>query len=269
MNQDWFACVSAPMLTTIFSPESCARIVAATASLILAQPVFSQTERFSIELELASSWQAKNDIQIPNDSSGTRFSARDIVGNGAWRSARLNALYNFDNKHALRVVLAPFSFTETGLSDIPLRYENQSFQANQPLQTDYRFNSWRVGYRYHFLERENFDMWLGVSAKIRDAEISLRQQNLRATNDDVGFVPLLYFATEYRWNSKWSVFADVDGLAGGPGRAFDIGVKLNYEVNDDWKFGIGYRTLEGGVDNEDVYNFTWFNSALLSLSRKF
>lgn len=236
--------------------------------LLLTQSTFAQTEKFNIELELGSSWQAKNDVQIPNNLTSTRFSAKDIVGSGSWGSLRLNGRYNFNDKHALRVVLAPFSYSETGVSDIPISFENQAFQANQPLETDYKFNSWRVGYQYHFYERDNHDMWIGVTGKIRDAEISLRQQNVKATNDNIGFVPLLYFATEYRWNDSWSVFADIDGLAGGPGRAFDASVKLNYELDKDWTLGVGYRTLEGGVDNDDVYNFAWFNSLLINISRK-
>ena len=245
------------------------RLLAVTCLLLLTQASFAQTEKFSIEFELGSAWQAKNDVQIPNDLNGTRFSAKDTVGNGPWNSVRLNGLYNFNDKHALRVVLAPFSYSETGVSDIPIQYENQAFQSNQPLKTDYKFNSWRIGYQYHFYARENHDMWFGVTGKIRDAEVSLRQQNVKATNDNIGFVPLLYFATEYRLNNRWSVFADIDGLAGGPGRAFDLSLKLNYELNDDWKLGVGYRTLEGGVDNDDVYNFAWFNSVLINLSRKF
>ncbi len=244
-------------------------LTAIACLLLLTQTALGQTGKLSIELELGSTSQAKNDVQIPNDLSGTRFSAKDIIGNGPWTSARLNGLYNFNDKHALRVVLAPFSYSETGVSDIPIQYENQAFQANQPLKTDYKFNSWRIGYQYHFYERENHDMWFGVTGKIRDAEVSLQQQNVKATNDNVGFVPLLYFATEYRLNNKWSVFADIDGLAGGPGRAFDVNVKLNYEINNDWKLGIGYRALEGGVDSDDVYNFAWFNSVLINLSRKF
>ncbi|MFT4815691.1 MAG: hypothetical protein ACI9IQ_001184 [Cyclobacteriaceae bacterium] len=101
--------------------------------------------------------------------------------------------------------------------------------------------------------------------QIRDAEISLRLQDVKGTDDNGGFVPLLHFATEYRLNNRWSVFADIDGLAGDPGRAFDLRVKLNYDLSSDWKLDVGYRALEGGVDNEDVYNFTWFNSALTSL----
>ena len=38
--------------------------------------------RFSLELELGAVWQASNDVQIPNDENGTRFSMKDLVGAG-------------------------------------------------------------------------------------------------------------------------------------------------------------------------------------------
>jgi len=33
--------------------------------------------------------------------------------------------------------------------------------------------------------------------------------------------------------------------------------------------GAGLRTLEGGADNEQVYNFTWFNYALVTADYQF
>lgn len=258
------------MNQTICSNKLVSRSLASLCCCLLTQTAQAQDEKFSIEFELSSTWQARNDIQIPNDLSGSRFSPKDIVAeNFYWNNARINGLYNFNDKHALRLVLAPLSYSETGSSDIPIQFQNQSFQANQPLRTEYTFNSWRIGYQYHFYEHDKHDMWFGVTGKVRDAEIGLRQQDVSATDDNVGFVPLLYFATEYRFNDRWSLFADIDGLAGGPGRAFDLSVKLNYTLDNDWKLGIGYRTLEGGVDNDDVYNFSWFNSVLINLSRKF
>ena len=66
-----------------------------------------------------------------------------------------------------------------------------------------------------------------------------------------------------------TVLFDFDGLAGGPGRALDLSLKLGYQVNDDWRISLGYRGLEGGVDTDDVYNFAWFNTALLAFDYRF
>ena len=59
------------------------------------------------------------------------------------------------------------------------------------------------------------------------------------------------------------------GSAGGPGRLFDVALKLDYEVNDNWRVGGGYRTLEGGADTDDVYNFGWLHFAVLDIRYQF
>jgi hypothetical protein len=77
-------------------------------------------------------------------------------------------------------------------------------------------------------------------------------------------VPLLAFAADYRFADRWHLLFDFEGLAGGPGRAFDVALKVGYDFNDRWGVTAGYRTVEGGADIEEVYNFAWFQSAVVS-----
>ena len=60
-----------------------------------------------------------------------------------------------------------------------------------------------------------------------------------------------------------------EGLAGVPGRAFDVALKVGYDFDDRWGIRVGYRTVEGGVDVDDVYNFAWFNYAVVSGTYRF
>jgi hypothetical protein len=46
--------------------------------------------RFSLEVEPAFAWQGRNDVQIPNDATGTRFSIADTVGSGPVPAARVD-----------------------------------------------------------------------------------------------------------------------------------------------------------------------------------
>lgn len=228
------------------------------------QVCVAQSHTGKIEIETAAVWQHKNTIQIPADQFGTRFSAADTVGDGPWAQLRLNGQYYFNDKHALRVVLSPFSYTEQGRSATPVIFNGESYSATEDLSIKYKFNSWRLGYQYHYIDTEKVDIWFGLTGKIRDAEIRLQQGNTSSRDANVGFVPLLYLAGKYELNDRWSVFADIDGLAGGPGRAFDISTKVSYAMNDEWGLSLGYRMLEGGVDGDEVYNFAWFNSLVLS-----
>jgi hypothetical protein len=69
----------------------------------------------------------------------------------------------------------------------------------------------------------------------------------------------LSLAAEWSFIDRWAAILDFDGLAGGPGSAFDVAIKLRYDLIDRWIFGAGYRTLERGADNIEVHNFVWFN----------
>ena len=84
-----------------------------------------------------------------------------------------------------------------------------------------------------------------------------------------GFAPLLHVGAEYRLSDRWQFLLDFDGLAGGPGRAFDVALKANYDINDNWRVGAGYRLLEGGVDSNAVFNFAWVNYAVLEVGYRF
>jgi hypothetical protein len=56
-----------------------------------------------------------------------------------------------------------------------------------------------------------------------------------------------------------------DGLAGGPGRAFDLFLGGKFPVLENFHIKGGYRFLEGGADVSEVYNFTVVNFVVLGL----
>lgn len=240
------------------------RLLFCIACLACTGTAVANKSPFDLKLSVASTWQTSNDVQIPNDNSGTRFDLAELTGSGPYPAVRLEAIWNIKQKHALRVLLAPLSLTETGTFTEDTRFAGALFTTGQPVEGEYRFNSWRIGYRYHLRARDKWDAWIGGTLKIRDAEIRLQQGDTTSSDDNVGVVPLLYLAGEYRLGDNWKLVADLDGLAGGPGRAIDLGVGLEYVFTEKWRLGAEYRTLEGGADVEDVYNFAWFNSLLLT-----
>jgi hypothetical protein len=220
---------------------------------------------FRLELAAGPVWQSRNDVQIPNDETGTRFSLADLAGKGPWTSVRANLIWNLNDRHALRAVLAPLSITETGSLTESVGFAGGQFEAGQPVAGTYRFNSWRLGYRYRAASRESLNVWVGFTAKLRDAEVRLEQGATTAKDTDLGFVPLLHLAADWRFAPRTRLEFDFDGLAGGPGRAFDSSLKVAYELHDRLRIGAGYRTLEGGADVDSVYNFAWLHYGFASV----
>jgi hypothetical protein len=239
-------------------------IAAVLVCTVVPTAIAQDGSRFVIELEAGPVWQSRNDVQIPNTNAGTRFSLVDLVGNGPWPAVRLYVTWNINNRHSLRGLAAPLSYTESGTFTEPVDFAGATYRPDQPVEATYKFNSWRLGYRYRFMDRERTKLWVGFTTKIRDAKIELAQGSTTSKDTDVGFVPLLYLAADWRFARKWHFVFDFDGLAGGPGRAFDVALKLGYDINDHWGVRGGYRTLEGGADVESVYNFAWLHYAVLS-----
>lgn len=221
-------------------------------------------ETFVMELEAGAVWQSRNDVQIPNDATGTRFSLVDLAGTGPWLAGRFYLTWNINPRHGLRVLLAPLSYTETGSLAEPVNFAGATYEPGAPVEGTYKFNSWRLSYRYRFMVRESVKLTIGLTAKIRDAKIELRQGGTTSKDTDVGFVPLLHLAVDWQFTRPWRLLFDFDGLAGGPGRAFDAVLKLGYSFNDHVAVTGGYRTLEGGADVESVYNFAWFHYVIVS-----
>lgn len=224
-----------------------------------------RTPRLAIELEGGAVWQSRNDVEIPNDGSATRFSLVDLAGNGPWPAVRLYVTWNLTERHGLRLLVAPFSLTETGVLDVPVRFAGASYAPGQPVKATYTFNSYRLSYRYRVHAGARTAAWVGLTGKIRDAEIALEQGATATRKDDLGFVPLLHLAGDWRVAPRWRLDLDVDGLAGGPGRAVDAALELGYDPGERWMVQAGYRTLEGGADVPDVYSFAWLHYAVASI----
>jgi hypothetical protein len=243
------------------------RSLALVTALLLGSvaPLLAQTTTFVVELEGGPVWQSLNDVEIPNDGSATRFSLSDLAGAGPWPAGRLYVTWNVAERHGIRLLLAPLAVSGSGVPDGDIRFAGETYTAGSPVEGSYTFNSYRLGYRYRFHEGARWTWWVGATAKIRDATIALEQGATSSRKDDLGFVPLLHLAADWRVADRWSLLLDTEALGGGPGRAIDAALELAYDLDDRWEVQLGYRTVEGGADVDEVYNFAWLHYASASV----
>jgi len=229
----------------------------------------AQTPAFSLGLETGGVWQSRNDARIPNTADSSRFSLRDLQGSGPFGYYRLEGSWQFRDKHQLRALYAPFEITRSAVSERALRFDGQTFAAGTDTEAHYRFNSYRLSYRYRFHDSNQWTWWGGATLKVRDANVRLRQGALLGEDPDIGVVPLLSLVGHYKLDERWTLVLDADGLWAPQGRAFDVAVKARYAIKDRLAVGFGYRTLEGGADNDTVYTFAWQHHALAELTWQF
>lgn len=220
--------------------------------------------QISLDVSGGLAAQSYNKVKIPNEE-GTAFDLyKDFQIQEPVIYFSLKPGYSFRKKNHLFLLYAPLSVNYEGAAPFDIRFQNTTFLEGQNVKARYKFNSYRLTYRRDVYSSEKWIVGVGFTAKIRDAEIRLTEANTTDKKDDFGFVPLLNLYAEYNINN-WSVFFEGDGLAGGPGRAFDIYLGGKIPINEHLKIKAAYRMLEGGADVKSVYNFTMLHFANLGL----
>jgi hypothetical protein len=224
--------------------------------------------QLTLKVESGSAFVNRNDQRIPG-SSGSDFSMTDVTGRGGFRFSRVELTWQKNDMEEWRFLYAPFRISGSGALGGPVNFQDATFAAGAASGT-YQFNSYRLTYRRPWFSSERRKWKFGYTLKVRDAEVTLRQGALsRSELDPRGIVPLLHVSGFEEMGNGWSATFDFDGLAGGPGRAFDIGVQLNKRINDRQDLYFGLRTLEGGADVPRVYSFAWVNYASIGLTTRF
>jgi len=223
---------------------------------------------FEIDLESGAVFTGYNNIRIPGDQ-GTKFSLKDDLESDIEPYLRLRLNYSFNPKHHISLLFAPLTVKAKGKVNRDLDYKGEIFPANTSLKSIYQFNSYRISYRYDFVNREKVTFGIGFTAKIRDAKISIENDTLKTEKENVGFVPILNFKLNWQLRQLWWIIFEGDALAAPQGRAEDVALSLYHQFRENLGFRIGYRLLEGGADNDEVYTFSLFHYAAFGLSYKF
>lgn len=203
----------------------------------------------------ATAWRTqRNEVRKPSQG-GTTFSFPDLLGAGPTWAPRMNVSWTLKERHGLRVLLAPFEVTGMGVFHEPVVYQGHTFQAGMPTAGLYRFNSWRVTWRYTLRDDTTWRILAGATVKIRDAKVELSQNGHTETNSNLGFVPLAHLYVERHFPKNISAVFETDALAASQGRAVDAAFMVRWQATRRVHADVGYRLLEGGADNKEIY--TW------------
>jgi hypothetical protein len=223
----------------------------------LAQEARAQVD---LDVETGVAFSGYNDVRVPG-KGGTEISLSEELKADAEVFYRIRVLYHFSERHHLGALYAPLSIHSTGQVNRALVFAGETFPAQTPLETTYKFNSYRLFYRYDFVRSDDIEVGVGFTAKIRDARIAIKGGGRESEKTNVGFVPIIHFRVLWKFADDVALLLDGDALAAPQGRAEDVLAALLYRASENVDIRVGYRILEGGADNDEVYNFTLINFA--------
>lgn len=202
-----------------------------------------------------------NVVRIPS-AGGSRFDLANDLNAHTTFTIRARVTVNLGERHIISALYAPLQIRSEGTLDRDITYSGETFAANVPLKAVYKFNSYRVTYRYMVVVRDKFQLGFGLTGKVREANITVRNRDAEADYPDLGFVPLVNFYVGYTPTEKLALVLEGDALGTGKGRAEDIFAGVTYRVSERVRAKAGYRILEGGANVERNYNFSWINYAV-------
>jgi hypothetical protein len=221
-----------------------------------------------IDFETGAVFTGYNNVRIPGDV-GTLFSLKNDLNAKPNAFIRIKAGYTIKSRHTISILYAPLMVNSNGQINKQIDFEGVTFPSNTSLNASYKFNSYRITYRYDIVKRSKIEFGFGFSAKIRDAEIALNSKTLAASKKNVGFVPIINFRLNWKMDDKIGVLFEGDALAAPQGRAEDVLLAGTYKISDQFLVRLGYRILEGGADNNEVYNFALFHYASIGVTYTF
>ncbi len=220
-----------------------------------------------VNIESGALFTNINDIQ--NGINGTLFSLRNDFQTPVSPYFRLRAGFLSEGKNHFSFLYAPLKIVETGTVERDILFDGKNFKANTPIKAVYKFNSYRFTYNRRIISEDNFKFGLGLSAKIRDAGVSLKNSELLSENFSIGFVPLINLLANWDISQKMGVDFFGEGIAASKGRAIDLSLSGRYCFTKNLQGNIGYRLLEGGANGTNRYNFIQLHFIFASLNYSF
>lgn len=229
-------------------------------ALVLLIAVPAGAGEFRASLEGGAAWQTRNDFRIPGQG-GTLVDLATYEP-GPFAAFRGSLDWDLTPRQSLRVVAAPLRVEAVFTPGSPVEFQDLAFPVGQPVDAAYAFNSYRLTWYWRFPPGAKWSFRVGATLKVRDAQIALSGAPGRSAKDDLGLVPLLYLGARYQATDRFALELEADALAAPQGRAEDVSLKGVFRISERVEVDLGYRLLEGGADNEEVYTFAFFHYAV-------
>jgi hypothetical protein len=226
-------------------------------------PTLSLAHELKVESSLVNF--SNNDIRITG-KDGSNLNMQDFDQKNTF-GYRIYYTHQMENSF-IRILYAPLQTSFSGNFDTSKNFDGTLFSSG-PAQVNYKFNSYRLTYGREFFQDEKWTLNWGLVGKIRDAFIEVEQNGVSKKNSNIGFVPLLHFSGDYKLSDNSKFVFDIEALAAPQGRAIDAGLFLSHQISPQADILYGYRVVEGGADNEKVYNFSLINFYTLGLNWRF
>jgi len=196
---------------------------------------------------------------------GTQISfERDLGLDDSKTRPVVNAYWRFLERHRLNFYYFNLDRSGDSISSVDIRFGDQVFQANLPLQVFFDVEIFNLGYSYSILFDEKKDWSVGLALSFQDLGVGMQGtvagQPLLVSESDSVLAPLPTFTTRFAYalTPKWTLDASAGyftiGLDVGDGELDGDIINANFGVRwmpvEYLSFGLTYQFFEVDVGVE-------------------
>lgn len=246
-----------------------ARSLLVVALLALAQAASAQYstsdpatgERYHVEASFGL-WNPTPTIVFSSEQLGIPGTSIDAVEDLEIQNTRFKdfrVTLRPARKHKFRFSYAPITYTADTTLRRPIVFNGILYQVGLPVQTEFTWKAYRIGYEYDFIYRDRGFLGLVIDAKVTDASVQLDSPinsefaRARAPIPTIGLIGRGYLLPNVAVTGEFTGFTIPDSDSrdyDGNYYEFDVYGTVNFTNN----FGAqaGYRRLTVGytVDND-------------------
>ena len=235
------------------------------------EPV-SDDPRFRYQLEFGGVWQDTNTVQSPGSGTPVDFTDNAGVANPTTSAAGVFSYYPA-KRHEVSLGWWPFEARDlTAPISQPIRFGGSVYPAGTELNTLYYLSDVTARYRYDLLDADS--SWKvkvggGASLQFTEAEIQHAVTRVITTADDFTALPYVHLHLGYAFAKHWKLFTEVDGMSLSGDEYLNALAELNYRLNRNWDFGLGYRYYARQATSSDFNNDLVASMGLFSIGYSF
>lgn len=93
------------------------------------------------------------DVRIPGDT-GDKISLTENLEMDSFYTFRLELTKNFSNSHNISFLISPLRVNSDGIINSDIYFNDKTFNSNSKIKSFYKFDSYRISYRYDFVDNK-------------------------------------------------------------------------------------------------------------------
>lgn len=219
--------------------------------------------------EFGGAWMNKNDIAAPKHSGDVLDF--NVVGATAdpTSSVRSGFEFFFDKHNELFIQFSPYELRAVGTLNVPTNFNGSSYNTTDETFMAYRWNEYRVRWRYKLIDNRDFVFKLGAGLSISDNQVELSTVSQTELVSTLSALPIGHIHAGMNIGDRSELYVEVDGGGAGDEYIIDTTLQYRYKFNKHWDIGGGYRYQSVRIDTSDMYNHYNAENIVMNLGYSF